>query len=186
MASLHLVGTAWIQVPVLYGKNRPTLVCNEFPHELYLVLLVKLGKYRCFMVTTRKITVPWTHKMQKTSISQGFVLSPQADVSNPGCQLLGALLNHSAKCGNYLFMPEWLAWQYWWPWAWLQWSKQKRWNAKWKGAYNLGHQKLTARWYWWVMKLWNCYDPLVLWSKGFSKMKYCLTQSHKSTLNNNI
>ena len=48
------------------------------------------------------------------------------------------------------------------------------------------HQKLTARWYWWVMKLWNCYDPQVLWSKGFFKMKYWLKQSHKSTLNDNI
>jgi hypothetical protein len=48
------------------------------------------------------------------------------------------------------------------------------------------HQKLTARWYWWVMKLWNCYDPLVLWSKGFFKMTYRLKQSHKFTLNDNI
>ena len=47
------------------------------------------------------------------------------------------------------------------------------------------HQKLTARWYWWVMKLLNCYDPQVLWSRGFPKMKYRLTQSHKSTLNDN-
>ncbi len=48
------------------------------------------------------------------------------------------------------------------------------------------HQKLTARWYWWVMKLWNCYDTLVLWSKGFFTIKYRLKQSHKFTLNNNI
>jgi hypothetical protein len=48
------------------------------------------------------------------------------------------------------------------------------------------YQKLTARWYWWAMKLWNCYDPLLAWSKGFFKMNYQLKQYHKFTLNDNI
>ena len=37
-----------------------------------------------------------THKMQKTIVSQGFVLSPQAEFSNPERQLIRASLNHSA------------------------------------------------------------------------------------------
>ncbi len=44
------------------------------------------------------------------------------------------------------------------------------------------HQKLTARWYWWVMKLWNCYDSLLVWSSEFFKMIYWLKQYHKFTL----
>ena len=60
------------QVPVPYGKNRLDLAPHKVWHKFNLVLFVRMGKYSCFAGTTRTNCCPITHKMQNTSIRQGF------------------------------------------------------------------------------------------------------------------
>ncbi len=46
------VGTAWKQVPVLYGGNRPAFAHHEFLTQFLLGFYHENGRYRCFLETT--------------------------------------------------------------------------------------------------------------------------------------
>ncbi len=71
-----LVGTAREQVPVLYGDNRPALARHEYWQNFYLVLFMRVKRYRCFVGTTHENHCFLNTQNTEAKHKSGAVLSP--------------------------------------------------------------------------------------------------------------
>ncbi len=76
VANLWTGGAARKQVPVLYGNDRPALVCHEFWHNFILSCVVGMEKYRCFLGTTHENRCSLSTQHAKDKQQSGIVLSP--------------------------------------------------------------------------------------------------------------
>ena len=100
--------TSWVQLGnmdhVCMGETeRPSRATNF--DTGYYCLLVRMGNYICFAGTIHKKMLfhnTWNAKYKHQS---GFLLSPQAEVLNPRCQVLRASINHLATWGD---LPTWV------------------------------------------------------------------------------
>jgi len=70
-----VMGAAWEQVPVLYGKNRPDLACHNFLTQIISCHVCEKEDIDILQELPAKITVPCTLQMQYTSICQDFTMS---------------------------------------------------------------------------------------------------------------